>query len=306
MNKKILITGGAGYIGSLLTEKLLDNGFNITVIDTMMFKTNLLHLYGKKGKLNFICADVRDKTLLIEEVNKADIIIPLAGYVGVTMCDKYPRDAKEVNFEVVRFISEIKSNDQKIIFPNTNSGYGIKSGLEYCTEETPLEPISLYGRTKVQAEEALLQKSNTISLRLATVFGVSPRMRKDLLVNFYTISALKDNYIVVFDAGFKRNFVYVRDVADCFNFFCNDNKIINEVFNFGNDESNLTKMELALKVKEQVPKMAILTDENFSDPDKRNYIVSSQKLVNYGFKAEHLVIYGITEIINAYQMLENL
>lgn len=305
MNKKILVTGGAGYIGSLLTEKLLENKFEVTVIDRMLFKTNLLHLYGK-GKFNFICADVRNKDLLRKEVSKADIIIPLAGYVGVSMCDKNPIEANEVNYEVIKYIAEIKSYNQKVIFPNTNSGYGIKSDSVFCTEETPMEPISLYGRTKVQAEEALLQKPNTISLRLATVFGVSPRMRKDLLVNFYVLSALKDGYIVVFDAGFKRNFVYVKDVADCFNFFCRDDKIINEVFNFGNDESNLTKMELALKVKEQVPKIAILTDEHFSDPDKRNYIVSSNKINKYGFKATHSVVYGISEIIDAYQMIENL
>lgn len=303
--KKILVTGGAGYIGSLLLEKLLDNNFEVTVIDSMMFKTNLLHLYGK-GKLNFICEDVRNKELLKKEISRADIIIPLAGYVGVNMCLKYPRDATEINYEIVKYIAEIKSNEQKIIFPNTNSGYGTKSGLEYCTEETPMEPISLYGRTKLEAEKVLMQTPNCISIRLATVFGVSPRMRKDLLVNLYTISALKDNYIVVFEAGFKRNFVYIRDVADCFIFFCYEDKVMTEVFNFGNDESNLTKMELALKVKEQIPKVAILTDDNYRDPDKRNYIVSSEKLIRYGFRAKHSVVYGISEIINAYQMLENL
>jgi len=299
-NTKILISGGAGYIGSLLTEKLLKN-YSVTVIDNLMFNTNILHLTRNKN-LNFIYGDVRDKQLLTEEVKKADIIIPLAAYVGVKICDKFPRDAQEVNFEVIKNIAEIKSNDQTVIFPNTNSGYGTKDGSTYCTEETPMEPISLYGKTKVEAEKVLLQKPNVTVLRLATVFGVSPRMRPDLLVNYYTLTALREKYIVVFDGDFKRNFVYIGEVVDCFDLFCFYN--YTGVYNLGHDVSNLSKKELAFKIKEHLPKTEVILNDFGKDPDKRNYIVSSQKLKEIGFKAEYSVDYGIEEIIRSYPVLE--
>lgn len=237
-------------------------------------------------------------------VKQADVIIPLAAIVGMPACDREPLLAQSVNLEAILLLDEIRSPDQLIIFPNTNSGYGTKSGDVYCTEETELEPISLYGQTKVQAEQHLLQRPNTIVLRLATVFGMSPRMRVDLLVNHFVYAAVTDGYVVIFEKDFKRNYVHVRDVADCF-IHCIDHAepMIGRPYNLGLNSVNLSKEELALKIKEHIPSFYIHFAPIGSDPDKRNYIVSNQRLREAGFEARRSLEAGIQELLNGYRML---
>jgi nucleoside-diphosphate-sugar epimerase len=235
----------------------------------------------------------------------ADVIIPLAAYVGAPMCDRDPITATAINFEAIRDLNRRRSPQQLLIYPTTNSGYGTKSGATFCTEETPLEPISVYGQTKCDAEADVLASPNSITLRLATVFGCSPRMRIDLLVNHFVYAAVTDGYIVIFEKDFKRNYVHIRDVADCF-LHCIDNSpaMIGRPYNVGLDAANLSKEELALKVKEHVSKFYIHFSEVGSDPDKRNYIVSNQRLREAGFEAKRGLDEGIAELVKAYSMLK--
>lgn len=232
------------------------------------------------------------------------MLIPLAAIVGVPACQRDPWLAKSVNLGAVQLLNRLRSNNQLIIFPNTNSGYGTNSGDTYCTEDTPLEPISLYGQAKVQAELELLESANAITLRLATVFGMSSRMRIDLLVNHFTYAATTDGYIVIFEKDFKRNYVHIRDVADCF-VHCIENagRMIGQAYNVGLDTANFSKAELALKIKEYVPEFYIHFSEVGSDPDKRNYIVSNQKLREAGFEARHSLDEGIKELLKGYRMM---
>jgi nucleoside-diphosphate-sugar epimerase len=302
---KILITGGAGYLGSVLCEHMLTAGHHVTVVDNLMFgQTTLFHLCANPG-FNFIRGDVRDEDLIRRLVKDADVIIPLAALVGAPICDRDPWLAKQVNLEVVKTINRLRSRSQLIIYPTTNSGYGTKSGDKFCTEETPLEPISLYGQTKVQAEQEVLSSENAITLRLATVFGLSPRMRLDLLVNHFVHAAVFDGYIVIFEKDFKRNYIHIRDVADCF-LHCiqNSSKMAGKPYNAGLDEANLSKEELALKVKEYVPNFYLHFAAVGSDPDKRNYIVSNQRLLEAGFKAKRTLDDGIKELLKGYRMLK--
>lgn len=263
----------------------------------MYGQNTLFHLCGSK-KFNFILGDVREENLIKDTINGADVIIPLAAIVGASACDRDPWLAKSVNFEAVKLINRLRSPEQLIIYPTTNSGYGTKSGETYCTEDTPLEPITLYGKTKVDAELEVLNSKNTITLRLATVFGMSPRMRLDLLVNDFVYKAVTDGYIVIFEKHFKRNYVHIRDVANCF-IHCIEHAdtMIGKSYNLGLDKANLSKEELALKVKEYVPKFYIHFSEVGSDPDKRNYIVSNQRLREAGFEAYGLLLlHYLTEV----------
>lgn len=300
----ILVTGGAGYLGSILCEQLLNKGYKVTVLDNLLYRQkSLFHLMANPN-FEFIFGDARNKDTLSKNLKNVDLIIPLAAIVGAPACDRDPQLATSVNFEAIKLLNNLRSKDQKIIYPTTNSGYGTKSGDVFCTEETPLEPISLYGRTKTDAEAELLSSENTISLRLATVFGTSPRMRIDLLVNHFVYVALKDGYIVIFEKDFKRNYIHIRDVADCF-LHCIDNfeKMKGRPYNLGLDEANLSKEELARKIKEYIPNFYIHFALIGSDPDKRNYIVSNQRLREAGFEAKHSVDKGIKELIKGYQML---
>ena len=302
---KILITGGAGYLGSVLCEHLLTAGHYVTVVDNLMFgQTTLFHLCANSA-FNFIRGDVRDEVLIGRLVKDADVIIPLAALVGATICDRDPWLARQVNLEAVKVINQLRSRSQLIIYPTTNSGYGTKSGDKFCTEETPLEPISLYGQTKVQAEQEVLSSENAITLRLATVFGLSPRMRLDLLVNHFVHAAVFDGYIVIFEKDFKRNYIHIRDVADCF-LHCieNSTRMAGRPYNAGLDEANLSKEELALKVKDHVPNFYLHFAAVGSDPDKRNYIVSNQRLREAGFKAKRTLDDGIKELLKGYRMLK--
>ncbi len=305
MNTRVLVTGGLGYLGSILCEHLLDAGYSVTALDNLMYglgQQGLYHLCANPA-FEFIKGDVRDEAVMRPAVKDADIIIHLAGIVGAGACDRDPVLATTVNVDSVRLLNKLRSANQLVIFPNTNSGYGATSGQTYCTEETPLEPISLYGKTKVHAERILLDSPNAVALRLATVFGVSPRLRLDLLVNHFVHAAVKDGYLVIFEKDFKRNFVHVRDVADCMlHVITNHAGMTGKPFNLGLDSANLSKAELALKVKQYVPNFYVHFAPIGQDPDKRNYIVSSARLREAGFEAKRSLDAGIQELMKAYRM----
>ncbi len=304
MSEQILVTGGAGYLGSIMVEHLLDAGYRVTVVDTLMYGQHSLFSLCSNGNLDFVWGDARDGNLLRHLVKQADVIIPLAALVGAPACERDPWLSESVGMNAVFMVDELRSPSQLLIYPTTNSGYGTQSGEVYCTEDTPLEPISRYGREKVQVETRLLQSSNTITLRLATVFGMSPRMRMDLLVNSFVYSAFRDGYIVIFEKDFKRNYVHVRDVADCF-IHCikNSERMTGRPYNVGLDQANLSKEELALKIKEHVPNFYIHYADVGEDPDKRNYIVSNERLRQAGFEAKRSLDDGIRELLKGNRML---
>ncbi len=303
MNLHVLVTGGAGYLGSVLCERLLAAGYRVTTVDDMMYQQrSLLHLCANP-QFDFVLGDVRDEKLMRGLVKEADVLIPLAAVVGAPACDRDPLLARSVNLEAVRLLKSLRSAQQPIIYPTTNSGYGTQSGDLFCTEDTPLEPISLYGQTKSQAETELLEAPNVITLRLATVFGMSPRMRLDLLVNHFVYAAITDGYIVVFEKDFKRNYIHIRDVADCF-VHCIENfkQMAGRPYNAGLDAANLSKEELALKIKDYVPNFYVHFAQVGSDPDKRNYVVSNQRLREAGFEARRSLDDGIRELLKGYRM----
>lgn len=302
---KILITGGAGYLGSVITGKMLSEGHEVTVLDKLIFNQTSLLVYTHNPKFKFIYGDVRNESLLERLCNESDVIIPLAAIVGFPACDAEPILAKEINFQqIFNIVRYTKGKNKKILYPNTNSGYGVGKDSIECTEESPLSPISIYGRTKVDAENFLRTNTDAIIFRLATVFGVSPRMRTDLLVNDFTYKAITDKYIVVFEKTFKRNFIHIQDVADTFLFMLkNYEKYKSEVFNVGLTNANLNKQELLEKIQSHVPNFAVVYDDYYEDPDKRNYIVSNAKIESTGWKPKWDVDMGIKELIQAYQMI---
>lgn len=304
MSLHVLVTGGAGYLGSVLCERLLAAGFRVTTVDDIRYQQrSLLHLCAN-SHFDFVLGDVRDKALMQRLVKDADVLIPLAAIVGAPACDRDPLLARSVNLEAVRLLNGLRSAEQRVIYPTTNSGYGTQSGDLFCTEDTPLEPISLYGQTKSQAEAELLGAVNALTLRLATVFGMSPRMRLDLLVNHFVYAAVTDGYIVIFEKDFKRNYIHIRDVADCF-VHCIENfkRMAGRPYNVGLDAANLSKEELALKIKEYVPNFYVHFAQVGSDPDKRNYIVSNQRLRDAGFEARRSLDDGIRELLKGYRMI---
>jgi nucleoside-diphosphate-sugar epimerase len=276
----------------------------VTALDNLTYSGGgLLPLCGNE-RFEFVYGDVRDERRLARLLPSADVVIPLAALVGAPLCERDPWQTTAVNVESIRALNRLRSPDQLVIYPNTNSGYGAKSGEEYCTEETPLEPISLYGKTKVAAEAELLGSPNTIALRLATVFGVSPRMRIDLLVNHFVYAAVTDGYLVIFEKEFKRNFVHIRDVADCFlHSIEHSNKMAGRAYNVGLDSANVSKEELALLIKQQVPNFYVHFAEVGRDPDKRNYIVSNERLRESGFEAGRSLEVGIQELIKGYRLM---
>jgi nucleoside-diphosphate-sugar epimerase len=302
---KILVTGGAGYLGSVIVGRLLQQGYSVIVLDKLLFNQTSLLQYTSYSEFKFIYGDVRNKKLLEKLCNEVDVIIPLAAIVGFPACDAEPELANQINYEqIVNIVEFTKNKNVKILYPNTNSGYGIGVGQTECTEESPLNPISIYGSTKVNAENYLINHTDAIIFRLATVFGVSPRMRTDLLVNDFTYKAITDKYIVVFEKTFKRNFIHIEDVANAFIFMLhNYDTYKGEVFNVGLSDSNLNKEELLEKIKKQVPKFAIVYDDYYEDPDKRNYIVSNTKIEATGWKPTWSLDEGIEQLIEAYQMI---
>lgn len=304
MAVRVTITGGAGYLGSVLCEHLLNVGYHVTAIDNLMYGQNSLFHLCANPAFDFVNGDVRDEKLMRCLVKDADVLMPLAALVGAPACNRDPWLAQSVNLEAVRLLNRLRSANQLVIFPTTNSGYGTKTGDTFCTEDTPLEPISLYGQTKAQAETELLDSPNVITLRLATVFGMSPRMRLDLLVNHFVYTAVTDGYIIIFEKDFKRNYIHIRDVADCFvHCIQNAERMVGRPYNAGLDAANLSKEELALKIKEYVPNFFVHFSEVGSDPDKRNYIVSNQRLREAGFEARRSLDEGIRELLKGYRMM---
>jgi len=298
---KILITGGAGYLGSTAAEYLLSKGYAVTVLDNLMYKQlSLLHLF-KNDNFCFVKGDVRNKELLQELVKDHDVIIPLAAIVGMPACKDNPQLTVEVNYEQIKHIAQVLTAKQKLIMPNTNSQYG--SSEEIITEESPFKPLSLYAKTKCDAEDTVIANGG-VALRLATVFGISPRMRQDLLVNDFVYKSFTDGYLVLFEAHFKRNYIHVQDIARAFEFVIeNYEKCSGEAFNVGLSTANLSKMELAEKIKEHIPGLVIKQDEFKQDFDKRNYIVSNDKIESLGWKPLYDLDYGIKQLIEAYSIV---
>jgi nucleoside-diphosphate-sugar epimerase len=301
---KVLITGGAGYLGSNLTRHLLEAGYTVTVLDNLMYdQVTLLHLFGNP-KFQFELGDVRDKKLLQELVGLNDVIIPLAAIVGMPACKANPDLTVAVNYQQVADIVEVLRDDQKLILPNTNSQYGSSDSI--ITEESPFNPLSLYAKTKCDAENIMLANGNGVSLRLATVFGVSPRMRTDLLVNDFVYKSIVDGYLVLFEAHFKRNYIHVQDIARTFQFIIeNYEKCKGQAFNVGLSTANLSKLELAEKIKTHIPSLVIKQDDFKEDFDKRNYIVSNDKLEALGWKPIYDLDYGIKQLMSAYKIVIN-
>lgn len=301
---KVLITGGAGYLGSTLTEHLLKEGYEVTVFDNLMYKQlSLLHLFKKPG-FKFIKGDVRNTEQLRVLVEGHDVIIPLAAIVGMPACKENPQLAIDVNYYHVRKIADFLRDDQQLIIPNTNSQYG--SSPDIITEDSPFKPLSLYAETKCDAEEYVLKKGNGIVLRLATVFGVSPRMRQDLLVNDFVYKSVTDGYLVLFEAHFKRNYIHVQDIAQTFEFMIrNYNRCKGQVYNVGLSTANLSKLELAETIKKYVSNLVIKQDDFKEDFDKRNYIVSNEKIEKLGWTPFYNLDYGIQQLIEAYQLVIN-
>lgn len=303
---KILVTGGAGYIGSILVPELLKLGHNVSVLDNFRYGQASLLECCAEDKFQVVKGDCRDETTLKPLLKGADYIIPLAALVGAPICELDKTGAVSTNRDAIALLSKLASKEQRIIIPTTNSGYGIGQKDIYCTESTPLNPISLYGKLKMEAEKIILDRGNSISFRLATVFGMSPRMRTDLLVNDFTYRALKDKYLVVFQGHFKRNFIHIRDVARAFaHALDNFDRLKNNVFNVGLSDANLSKLELCAKIKEELPDFTYLEAPVGEDPDKRNYIVSNEKIEKAGFKPRYSLSDGIKELIKGYQILSN-
>jgi nucleoside-diphosphate-sugar epimerase len=300
----ILVTGGAGYIGSVLVPLLLADGHQVTVLDNFMYNQVSLLDCCRDKKLTIIRGDVRDRELLSEWVPRVDAILPLACLTGAPLCNREPQTAKAVNFEGVKTIADLMSRRQMLVFPSTNSGYGIGQKDIYCDEETPLRPVSLYGRLKNDLESFLLDKGNCVTFRFATLFGVSPRMRLDLLVNDFTYRACVDRFIVLFEPHFKRNYLHVRDASRAFlHALTHYEKMKGHPYNVGLSDANLSKWELCEMIRKHIPGFCFLVAEVGEDPDKRNYIVSNARIEATGFKPSVSLDDGIEELIKGYQVV---
>ncbi len=301
---KILVTGAAGYIGSVLVPELLKEGFEVIAVDNFMYNQASLLDCCHDEKLTVCRADARDKEMVSEYLKKTDAIIPLACLTGAPLCQKNPFEAKGIIVDAVKMILELRSKEQMIIYPTTNSGYGLGQKGIFCTEETPLNPISLYGKLKVEAEKALLDSGNCITLRLATAFGISPRMRLDLLVNDFTYRAVNDRFLVLFEAHAKRNYIHVRDVAKAF-IHCLNNfeRMKDEPYNVGLSDANLSKWELCEEIRKQVPDFYFTEAKIGEDPDKRDYIFSNEKIERTGNKPDYSIQKGVEELIKGYKII---
>jgi nucleoside-diphosphate-sugar epimerase len=303
---RVLVTGGAGYLGSVLVPHLLARGYAVTVLDSFLWKQTSLADCCHHETFDVVRGDARDETLLKTLLVRHDVVIPLAALVGAPLCDKDPIAATTTNLDAIRSLAKLASREQRVLYPVTNSGYGIGEPGVPCTEDSPLRPISLYGRTKVEAEEVLLDRGNAIAFRLATVFGMSPRMRLDLLVNDFVYRAVHDRAVVVFEGRFKRNYIHVRDVARVFEHGLDRwDAMKGRPYNVGLDDANLSKLELCAAIQKQVPGFVYLEAPIGEDPDKRDYIVSNARLAATGFVAAHSLDAGIRELVKGYRIIKN-
>ncbi|HXY99078.1 MAG TPA: NAD(P)-dependent oxidoreductase [Stellaceae bacterium] len=306
MSLSILVTGGAGYLGSILVPALLAAGHKVAVLDNFMFRQSPLNQLCADPLFDVVRGDARDEAVLRPLLRQADILIPLAALVGAPLCDNDKHGAETTNCGAVRTAIALMSPAQRILLPTTNSGYGIGEAGQHCTEETPLRPISLYGRTKVEAERAVLDRGNAISFRLATVFGMAPRLRLDLLVNDFVYRAVTDRAVVLFEAHFKRNYIHVRDVARAFlHGIEHFEEMRDRPYNVGLSDANLSKLELCRRIQAQVPKFVFLEAPIGEDPDKRDYIVSNARIEATGFRPAYSLDDGIRELIKGYRMIRN-
>ena len=301
---KILVTGGAGYIGSILVPTLLQEGHEVAVVDNFMYGQNSLLDVCNNKNLRIMRKDARDKKIISEEIKKADVIIPLACLTGAPICARFPDEAKAIIVDAVQMILDLRGKDQIILYPTTNSGYGIGEKDIVCTEVTALKPISLYGKLKVEAEQKILESKNSVTLRLATAFGISPRMRLDLLVNDFVYRAVNDKFIVLFESHFKRNYIHVRDVAKTFTHVLKNFAMMkNQIYNVGLSDANLSKWELCEEIKKQIPEFYFHEAKIGQDPDKRNYIVSNARIETSGFKPQLSLQDGIAELKKGFQIV---
>ena len=302
----ILVTGGAGYIGSVLVPNLLSQGHAVTVIDNFMYKQTSLASSIRDVKLSLVFGDVRDESLMKEHLSKADVIIPLAAVVGAPACDNDPIAAQSINKDSILWLLKHLSIQQRILMPTTNSAYGSGDKNNYCDENSPLNPLSLYARDKVTVENALLEFPNATSFRLATVFGISPRMRLDLLVNNFVYRAISDGFVILFEGHFKRNYIHVQDVIQAFNLALNDEKNFKgEIFNVGLSEANISKVDLCREIQSIIPRFTYLEAALGKDPDQRNYVVSNQKIENLGFKPTVSLRSGLEELVKGLKMFNH-
>jgi nucleoside-diphosphate-sugar epimerase len=300
MKKKyqILVTGAAGYLGSMLCTELVSRGYIVTAVDKLKYdKNSLCHLFFFKKNFKFIKADVTKINIIKKIIKNKDFIIPLAGLVGAPLCKRKKSEAVKINVNAIKLIMKFIKQSQKIIYPTSNSGYGIGQKSKFCDENSPLNPISLYGRTKVEAEKIVIQHANFVAFRLATVFGYSYRMRTDLIVNNFVEKAVKSSRLDIFEPKFRRNFIHIKDVIRGFVFAIENFKIVkNNIFNLGLSSANITKIQLAQKIKKNLKKTKIVVNRSKSDPDKRDYFVSNKKIEKKGFKAKISLEDGIEEL----------
>jgi nucleoside-diphosphate-sugar epimerase len=306
MNYNILVTGGAGYLGSTMVPDLLQFGHRVTVLDSFMYKQASLNHVCHHPNFSVVKGDIRIEDVIAPLIKKADIVIPLAALVGAPMCSQDPVGATTVNHDAIALMLKLLSKQQWVLMPTTNSAYGTGDMNNFCTEESPLNPISLYAKEKVGIEKELLQRDNAISFRLATVFGMSPRMRIDLLVNDFTYRAVHDRFVVLFESSFKRNYVHVRDVSRVFQHaIANFDKMKGQIYNVGLSDANVSKKELCERIQKQVPDFVFLDAPVGKDPDQRNYIVSNTKIEATGYKPMYSLDMGISDLIKGYTMIKN-
>ena len=306
MGNNILVTGGAGYLGSIMVPELLKAGHKVTVLDNFMYGQNSLAHVCHDPNFNAVRGDVRTKDKIAPLLKDAEIIIPLAALVGAPLCDSSPIEAKTVNHDSMLALFDIVGKDQPILMPTTNSAYGTGDENSHCTEKSELRPISSYAKEKVAVERALMKRRNSISFRLATVFGMSPRMRIDLLVNDFTYRAVHDRFVVLFESHFKRNFIHIRDVTRAFlHAIDNYEKMAGQIYNVGLSDANLSKKELCEKIQQYVPSFIFQEAAIGKDPDQRNYVVSNKKIEGTGFSPIHSLDSGIQELVKGYAMIKN-